>query len=99
MTSQEAIGEEVMMEMTQEEVREGGAGVVRNVESDELEAKTQENLHPHPMRPQERTKELLETSRRCGTGYGRWSGDTPQECKIGRLVLTKNELFMMMMKK
>ena len=48
--SQEAMDEEVMMEMTQEEVREEGAGVVGNVEIDELEAKTQENPHPHPMR-------------------------------------------------
>ena len=34
----------------------GGIGVVGNVGSDEHEAKTQENPHPHPMRPQERTK-------------------------------------------
>ena len=66
-----------------------------NVGSDEHEAKTQENPHPHPMRTQGRTKELRETSRRCGTGCGRWSGDTPQEWTIGRLVLTKNALFVM----
>ena len=87
------------MEMTQEEVREEWAGVAGNVESDELEAKTQENPHPHPMRSQERTKELRETSRRCGTGYGRWSGDTPQEWKIGRLLLTKNAWCVMTMMK
>ena len=91
--------EAVMTEMTQEEVREEGAGVVGGAESDELEAKTQENPDPHPMRIHERTKELRETSRRCGTGYGRWFGDTPQEWKIGRLVLTKNELFVTMMMK
>ena len=47
---QEATGEVAVMEMTQEEVREEGAGVAGNVESYELEAKTQENPHPHPMR-------------------------------------------------
>ena len=97
--SQEAMDEEVMTEMTQEEVREEGEGVAGNVESDELEAKTQENPHPHPMRIQERKVELLETSRRCATGCGKWSGDTPQEWKIERLVLTKKALFVMVMKK
>ena len=97
--SQEAMDEEVMTEMTQEEVREEGEGVVGSVVSDEHETKTQENPHPHPMRIQERTKELRETSRRCGTGYGRWSGGMPQEWKIGKLVQTKNELFVMTMKK
>ena len=55
---QEAMDEVVMTEMTQEEVREGrgGAGVVGGAESDELEAKTQENPHPHLMRMQERKK-------------------------------------------
>ena len=96
--SQEAMDEEVRMEMTQEGVREEGAGVAGSAESDELEAKTQENPHPHPKNPQEKPKELRGTSRRCGTGYGRWSGDMPQEWKIGRLVLTKYELFVMMMK-
>ena len=57
-----------MTEMTQEEVREEGEGVVGSVGSDELDAKPQENPHPHPMRTQGRTKELRETSRRCGTG-------------------------------
>ena len=55
--NQEATDEVAMMEMTQEEVREEGAGAVGNVESDELETKTQENPHPHPMRIQERMKE------------------------------------------
>ena len=96
---QEATGEVAVTEMTQEEVREDGAGVVGNVESDELEAKTQENPHPHPMGMQERKQERWEMSRRCGTGCGKWSGDTPQEWKIGRLVLTKSELFVMTMKK
>ena len=50
---QEAMNEEVMMEMTQEEVREEGAGVVGSAESDELEAKTQENPTP----PEEATGE------------------------------------------
>ena len=54
--SQESTDEEATMEMTQEEVQEEWEGVAGNVESDELEAKTQENPHPHPMRPQERTK-------------------------------------------
>ena len=56
MMGQEAMDEVVMTEMTQEEVREEGAGVVGSAESDELEAKTQENPHPHPMRVQERKK-------------------------------------------
>ena len=42
----EAMDEGVMMEMTQEEVREEGAVVMGSAESDELEAKTQENPHP-----------------------------------------------------
>ena len=89
---QEVMDEAGMTEMTQEEVREEGAGVAGNVESDELEAKTQENPHPHPMGMQERKEEVRETSRRCGTGCGKWIGDTPQEWKIERLVLTRNEL-------
>ena len=44
--SQEAMEEEATMEMTQEEVQEEGEWVAGNVESDELEAKTQENPHP-----------------------------------------------------
>ena len=96
---QEATDEVVMTEMTQEEVREEGAGVVGSAESDELEAKTQENPHPHPMWMQGRKKELRETSRRCATGCGKWSGDAPQEWKIERLDLTKDELFVMAMKK
>ena len=73
--------------------------VVGSAESDELEAKTQEtHHHHHPRMPQEKMKELPEMNLRCETRYGRWSGDTPQEWKIGRLVQTKNELFVMMMK-
>ena len=48
--------EVAVMEMTQEEVRDEGAGVVGSAESDELEAKTLENPHPHPMRMQEMKK-------------------------------------------
>ena len=70
-----------------------------SAESDELEAKTQENPHPHPMGMQERKEEVRETSRRCGTGCGKWIGDTPQEWKIERLVLTKKALFVIVMKK
>ena len=51
--SQEAMGEDVMTEMTQEEVRGKGEWVVGSVGSDEHETKTQENPHPHPMRIQE----------------------------------------------
>ena len=54
--SHEATDEVVMTEMTQEEVREKGEGVTGNVESDELETKTQENPHPHPMWIQEMKK-------------------------------------------
>ena len=67
-------------------------------ENDEREAKTQENPHPHPMRRQERMNEPQETSRQCGTRYGRWSGDTPRGWEIGRLVQKKIELFVMAMK-
>ena len=56
--SQEAMDEEATNEMTQEEVQEEGAMVVGSAKSDELEAKTQENPHPHPMRVQEKPKEL-----------------------------------------
>ena len=38
--------EEVVLGTGQEEVLEEGAGVVGSAESDELEAKTQENPHP-----------------------------------------------------
>ena len=62
--NQEATDEVAMTEMTQEEVREEGAGVVGSAESDELEMKTQENPHPHPMGMQERKEGLRETSRR-----------------------------------
>ena len=54
--NQEAEEEKATTEMTQEEVREEGAWLVGSAESDELEAKTQENPHPHQMRLQERTK-------------------------------------------
>ena len=79
------------------EVREDGAGVEASAESDRLEAKTQENPHPHPTRRQGKEKGLQETSRQCGTKYERWSGDTPQVWKIGRLVQTKIEMFVMAM--
>ena len=48
--SQEAMVEEVVPGIDQEEVREDGAGVGGSAESDEREARTQENLHPHPTR-------------------------------------------------
>ena len=44
--SQEPMVEEVVPGTDQEDVREDGAGVVGSAESDELEAKTQENPHP-----------------------------------------------------
>ena len=53
-----------MMEMTQEEVREEGAGVAGNVESDELETKTQENPPPPPDEATGEDEEPRETSRR-----------------------------------
>ena len=53
-----------MTEMTQEEVREEGAGVVGSAGRDEHEAKTQETQHPHQRRQQERMKVLRETSLR-----------------------------------
>ena len=48
--SQEAMMEEVVKEIDQEEAREEGAGVRGSAESDELEAKTQETHQPHPKR-------------------------------------------------
>ena len=62
-TSQEATVEEAVLETGQEEVPEERAGVGVSAESDELEAKTQENPHQHPMRRHERMKGLQETSR------------------------------------
>ena len=54
--SQKTMVEEVMPGMDQEEGREEGAVVGGRAESDELEAKTQENPNPHLMRMQERRK-------------------------------------------
>ena len=44
--NQGATMEEVVLETDQDEVREEGAVVGVSAESDELEAKTQENPHP-----------------------------------------------------
>ena len=41
---------EVAMRTVQEEAREEGTGEVGSVESGELEAKTQDDHHPHPTR-------------------------------------------------
>ena len=90
--------EEVKLETGQEEVRDEGAWVGGSAESDELEATTHKNPHPHPRKPQEKMKGLQETSRRCETRYERWSGDMPREWKIWRLVQKKIELFVMAMK-
>ena len=62
--SQEVMVEEVVLGTDQEEVWEEGAGVGGREESDEHEAKTQGNHHPHPTRRQEMTKGLQEMSRR-----------------------------------
>ena len=48
--SQEAMVEEVVPGMDQEEDLEKVAGVGGSAESNELEAKTQENPNPHPTR-------------------------------------------------
>ena len=48
--SQEAMAEEGVTVMDHEEGREEGAGVSGSAESDEREAKTQENPYPHPTR-------------------------------------------------
>ena len=69
--------EDVVMEVDQEVEREEGTGVVGSAENDELEAKTQENPHPHPTSRHERKKEAQEMSLQCGTRYEKWSGDTP----------------------
>ena len=45
-----------MLETGQEEVPEERAGVGVSAESDELEAKTQDNPHPHQMSVQEKPK-------------------------------------------
>ena len=49
--------EEAVLETSHEEVRVDGAVVVGSAESDELEAKTRENPHPHLMRKPERKAE------------------------------------------
>ena len=81
----------------QGEDREEWAGVEVSAESDELEAKTQENPHHHPMILPKKELEGLETSLQCETKYERWSGDTPREWKIWRLVQKKIELSVMAM--
>ena len=90
--------EEVVLETGQEEVREERAVAVVSAESDELEAKTQENPHHHPMILPKKELEGLETSLQCETRYERWSGDTPREWKIGRLVQKKIKLSVMALK-
>ena len=72
--------------------------VVGCAENDALETRTQVNPHPHTMRRHERMNEPQETSRQCGTRYGRWSGDTPRGWEIGRLVQKKIELLVMAIK-
>ena len=89
--------EDVVPGIDQEDGLEEGAVVGGSAESDEHEAKTQGNPHPHLTRRQERTKGLRETSLQCGTRYERWSGDTPRVWKIGRLVQKKIELSVMAM--
>ena len=54
--------EEVVMEVDEEAELEEGAVVVESAENDEVEAKTQENTHPHPTSRQERRKEAREMS-------------------------------------
>ena len=56
--------EEVVLEAGQDEDREEGAGVGGSAESDELEAKTQENPNTHPTRRLEMRKGLWKTSLR-----------------------------------
>ena len=56
--------EDAVLGTGQYEIREEGAVVGGSAESDELEAKTQEDHHPHPTRRLERMKGLLETSLR-----------------------------------
>ena len=95
--NREAMVEEVVPEMDQEEVREEWAGVGGSAESDEREAKTQENPHHHPMGLPKKKPEVLETNLQCGISYERWSGDTPRVWKIGRVVQMKIELSVMAM--
>ena len=61
--NQEVMEEEVVRGTDREEDREDGAWVVGSAGNDELESKTQENLHPHPMRRQEMMKGQQETMR------------------------------------
>ena len=63
----------------QGEDRKEGASVGGSAESDELEAKTRENPHLHPMRLPEKKLEVRETSLQCGIRYERSSGDTPRK--------------------
>ena len=86
---------EAVMGTDQGEDREEGVVVVGSAESDEVEVMTQENTHLHPIRLPMKKLELLEMSLRCGIRYERWSGDTPREWKIGRLVQIKIEVYVM----
>ena len=95
--SQEVMMEEAVQGMDQQEDRQEGAWVGGSAESDELEAKTQENPHPNPTSRYERRSELREIRLRCGIRYERWSGDTRRVWKIGRLAQMMIELYVMVM--
>ena len=77
--------EEAVKVTYQGEYWEEGAVVWGSAESDELEAKIQDNHHLHPIRLPKKKLEVRETSLQCGIRYKRWSGDTPRERKIGRI--------------
>ena len=58
--------------------QEDGAVVVGSPGSDELEAKTQANTHPHLTRRRKKKEEVQEMSLRYGIIYEKWNGDTLQ---------------------
>ena len=77
--------EEAIMVVDPEADNEESGVAVRSAGSDELEAKTQENPHPHPTSQREKKKLAQEMSLRYVIRYERWSGNTPQVWMTRRL--------------
>ena len=64
--------------------QDDGGGVVGSAESDELDARIQENFHHHPTSRWKRRNVAQEMSLLYWIIYGRWSGGTPQVWMTGR---------------
>ena len=62
-----------------------------------LDAKIQENPHPHQT-SREKNKDVAQgMSLQCETSCEKWSGDMPQEWIPKRLVQVTSEMYVMMM--